>query len=120
LVEAMAAGLPVVASDIPGYREVVTDGVEGLLVPPRDPEALAAGLATVATDIPVFQEFLGEQDALLVPAGDAGALGDVMVRVVSDPELRSRLGRRGPRVAGRFTWRRCAEQHAAIYRRLAS
>jgi glycosyltransferase-like protein len=83
-------------------------------------EALAAGLATVATDIPVFREFLGEQDALLVPAGDAGALGDVMVRVASDPELRSRLGRRGSRVAGRFTWRRCAEQHAAIYRRLAS
>jgi glycosyltransferase-like protein len=83
-------------------------------------EALAAGLATVATDIPVFREFLGEQDALLVPAGDAGTLGDVMVRMASDPELRSRLGRRGPSVAGRFTWRRCAEQHADIYRRLAS
>jgi glycosyltransferase involved in cell wall biosynthesis len=83
-------------------------------------EALAAGLATVATDIPVFREFLGGQDALLVPAGDAGALGDAMVRVASDPELRDRLGRRGPRVAGRFTWRRCAEQHAAIYRRLAA
>jgi phosphatidylinositol alpha-mannosyltransferase len=50
LVEAMAAGLPVVATDIPGYREVVADGVEGLLVPPRDPEALAAGLARVLTD----------------------------------------------------------------------
>jgi glycosyltransferase-like protein len=83
-------------------------------------EALAAGLATVATDIPVFREFLGERDALLVPPGDAGALGDVMVRVALDPELRSRLARRGPRVAGRFTWRRCAEQHAAIYHRLAS
>jgi glycosyltransferase involved in cell wall biosynthesis len=83
-------------------------------------EALAAGLATVTTDIPVFREFLGEQDALLAPAGDAGALGDVMIRVASDPELRNRLGRRGPRVAGRFTWRRCAQQHAAIYRRLAS
>jgi phosphatidylinositol alpha-mannosyltransferase len=47
LVEAMAAGLPVVATDIPGYREVVSDGVEGLLVPPRDPEGLAAGLVRV-------------------------------------------------------------------------
>jgi glycosyltransferase-like protein len=83
-------------------------------------EALAAGLATVASDIPVFQEFLGERDALLPPAGDAGALADAMVHLASDPELRGRLGRRGPKVAGRFTWRRCAEQHAAIYRRLAS
>jgi glycosyltransferase-like protein len=83
-------------------------------------EALAAGLAAVTTDIPVFREFLGDQDALLVPAGDAGALGEAMVRVASDPELRDRLGRRGPAVAGRFTWRRCAEQHAAIYRRVAS
>ena len=50
LVEAMAAGVPVVASDIPGYREVVADGVEGLLVPPRDPDALAAGLVRILRD----------------------------------------------------------------------
>lgn len=59
LVEAMAAGLPVVATDIPGYREVVTDGVEGLLVPPRDPEALAAGLVRVLRD-PGLARRLGE------------------------------------------------------------
>ena len=59
LVEAMAAGLPVVATDIPGYREVVTDGVEGLLVPPRHAEALAAGLARVLTDPPLAAR-LGE------------------------------------------------------------
>jgi phosphatidylinositol alpha-mannosyltransferase len=41
LVEAMAAGLPVVASDTPGYDEVIRDDVDGLLVPPRDPAALA-------------------------------------------------------------------------------
>lgn len=50
LAEAMAAGLPVVASDIPGFREVVRDGVEGLLVPPRDPQALAAAVARVLGD----------------------------------------------------------------------
>jgi phosphatidylinositol alpha-mannosyltransferase len=47
LVEAMAAGLPVVASNTPGYDEVVTDGTDGLLVPPRDPMALAAAAGRV-------------------------------------------------------------------------
>ncbi|MDQ3991410.1 MAG: glycosyltransferase family 4 protein, partial [Actinomycetota bacterium] len=41
LVEAMAAGLPVVASDIPGYREVVRRDEDGILVRPGDPGALA-------------------------------------------------------------------------------
>ena len=50
LVEAMAAGLPVVASDIAGYREVIRGGVDGLLVPPKDPEALAAATARVLDD----------------------------------------------------------------------
>ena len=50
LVEAMAAGLPVVASAIPGYDEVVRDGVDGLLVPPSDPRALAEAVERVLTD----------------------------------------------------------------------
>ena len=59
VVEAMAAGVPVVASDIPGYREVLTDGVEGLLVPPRDPEALSAGLVRILRE-PELARRLGE------------------------------------------------------------
>ncbi|MEX0983649.1 MAG: glycosyltransferase family 4 protein [Actinomycetota bacterium] len=50
LVEAMAAGLPVVASDTPGYDEVVRDGVDGLLVPPRDAAALAGAAARILDD----------------------------------------------------------------------
>ena len=44
LVEAMAAGLPVVASDIPGYRAVLAEGACGVLVPPDDPAALENAL----------------------------------------------------------------------------
>jgi phosphatidylinositol alpha-mannosyltransferase len=50
LVEAMAAGLPIVASDLRAYREVVRPGVDGLLVPPGDPTTLAAALRRVLTD----------------------------------------------------------------------
>jgi phosphatidyl-myo-inositol alpha-mannosyltransferase len=44
LLEGMAAGLPVVASNIPGYRTVMTDGVQGRMVPPGDSIALADAL----------------------------------------------------------------------------
>ena len=44
LTEAFAAGTPVVASDIAGYRDVVRDGVDGVLVPPADAQALAEAL----------------------------------------------------------------------------
>ncbi len=44
LVEGMSFGLPVVVTGVGGVPEVVTDGVEGLIVPPSDPGALAAAL----------------------------------------------------------------------------
>lgn len=50
LTEAFAAGTAVVASDIAGYREVVDDDVDGVLVPPGDPLALAAALQRVHED----------------------------------------------------------------------
>ena len=44
LTEAFAAGTPVVASEIAGYSDVVTNGVDGVLVPPADPQSLAEAL----------------------------------------------------------------------------
>lgn len=50
LFEYMAAGVPVVAGDVPALREVLTDGESALLVPAEDPEALAAGIRRVLDD----------------------------------------------------------------------
>ncbi len=50
LTEAFAASTPVVASDIPGYRDVARNGVDGLLVPPGDALALAEALRAMALD----------------------------------------------------------------------
>jgi phosphatidylinositol alpha-mannosyltransferase len=65
LLEAMAASTPVVASDLPGYRNVARPGREGKLVPPGDPSALAAALQRVLTD--------GDTARALVEAGDRRA-----------------------------------------------
>jgi glycosyltransferase involved in cell wall biosynthesis/ribosomal protein S18 acetylase RimI-like enzyme len=48
--EAAAMGVPIVATDIRGCRQVVEHGVTGLLVPPRDPGALADAIAALAID----------------------------------------------------------------------
>jgi L-malate glycosyltransferase len=50
IVEAMAAALPVVATNVGGNAEAVEDGVTGLIVPPEDPTALSAAIARLLSD----------------------------------------------------------------------
>lgn len=64
LLEAMAAGLPIVASDIPGYNELIISGREGLLVPPKDPVLLARALTTLIQDN-VLRQGMGEAASIL-------------------------------------------------------
>jgi phosphatidylinositol alpha-mannosyltransferase len=59
LTEAFAAGTPVIASAIAGYSDVVSDGVDGLLVPPGDPQRLAEELQRVHFEPERLQE-MGE------------------------------------------------------------
>jgi glycosyltransferase involved in cell wall biosynthesis len=59
ILEAMAAGLPVVASRVGGIPEVVADGETGLLVPPGDPQRLAAAVEHLLADPPLRRR-LGE------------------------------------------------------------
>lgn len=50
LVEAMAAGLPIVCADYEGAREIVSDGVEALIVKPKDPESIKNGIVRLLRD----------------------------------------------------------------------
>jgi phosphatidylinositol alpha-mannosyltransferase len=63
LLEAMAVGKPVVASDIQGYNSVVTHGTEGLLVPPKNTEKLAQALISLMTDESLRQQ-MGDKGRL--------------------------------------------------------
>jgi phosphatidylinositol alpha-mannosyltransferase len=82
LAEAMAAGLPIVASDIPGYRDVARDGKEAVLVAAGDPGALVAGVA----------------------------------RVLDDPKLGKALGERGVERAKEYDWDAVTERILGMYR----
>ena len=84
LIEAMAAGTTVVASGLDGYRNVATDDV----------------------------------DAVLVPPGDARALADALMRVVSDNALATRLQVAGRTRAGEFAMGSLADRYLEIYSQL--
>jgi len=97
ILEAMAAGLPVVATDIPGTRDLVVDGQTGFLIPtpPR-----AAQMPTI-NDVVVR------------------GLCRHTRRLMEDPDLARRLGAAGQRrVQTDFSVERMVQQYAALYRRL--
>jgi len=63
LLEAMASGVPIVASRIPGFAAVVNDGEHGILVPPRDSNALCVALKRLLSDAGMREE-MGRAAAL--------------------------------------------------------
>ncbi|HEX6201450.1 MAG TPA: glycosyltransferase family 4 protein [Thermoanaerobaculia bacterium] len=96
----------------------VTSSVEGM--PGAVLEAMALGVPVVAFDIPTVAEVVEADDsALLVPPGEPAALAAAIERVLADPELAARLGRRGRELfAARFTLAASARGMTALYRRL--
>jgi glycosyltransferase involved in cell wall biosynthesis len=81
LMEAAACGRPMVATDVPGCREIVVDGETGLLVPPGDIDALADALARMSSDCDLRSR-CGMAARLRVAEGlDAGTVGRQTVDV---------------------------------------
>lgn len=64
LIEALAAGIPIVGTNVPGIRDVVRHGETGLLVPPRSPAALAEGISRILADQSLCEKLVaaGQRD----------------------------------------------------------
>ena len=75
LLEAASCGRALVATDVPGCREIARAGENALLVPPDDPEALAQALATLATDSALRTRFAAASRALVVSDLASGPVG---------------------------------------------
>ena len=80
IMEALALGLPICATSVGGIPEAVTDGVEGQLVPPSDPESLASALTRLATE-PVLRE------QLAAGARESGERYDIRTAVTRIEEI---------------------------------
>ena len=91
LLEAAACARPIVASDMPGCREIVRSGETGLLVPPHDVDALTEALATLAAD-PERRQRMGRAARLLTERD----FGDQRVATQTLALYRAALAKRDP------------------------
>jgi glycosyltransferase involved in cell wall biosynthesis len=96
---------------------IVTSRYEGFCLPAL--EAMACGTPVVAFDNSALPEVVGDA-GVLVPDGDVEAFGAALVDVLEDDAVRASLATRGVERAAGYTWERCAEAHAEVFRRVAS
>ena len=81
LVEAAACGRPMIATDVPGCREVVLPGETGLLVPFDEPASLANAIGQLVDSPPLRQRYGAAARRLAVERFAAKAIGDQTVQL---------------------------------------
>lgn len=120
-IEAMASGLPVLVSDWDGYRDSVTHGAEGLLVPTTMPPA-GSGLDLA------YRHLIGEDSyGSYLAAGsqttavDVEATARALERLATEDELRRRLGEAGAaRADAIYDWRHIVPAYESLWDDLAA
>ena len=82
LMEAMSVGRPIVATDVPGRRDVVVEGKNGFLVPVRTPDALAKALESFLEDSALTARMGQEGRFIAEPELDARKAADLILSVM--------------------------------------
>jgi glycosyltransferase involved in cell wall biosynthesis len=92
LLEGAAAGRPLLATDTPGCREIVRPGVNGILVPPRDPASLASAIEALLRD-PDRRRRMGEESRRIAVEefSQERVVGDILA--LYDSMLEAEVGR---------------------------
>ncbi|MHB1559922.1 MAG: glycosyltransferase family 4 protein [Isosphaeraceae bacterium] len=116
VVEAMASGLPVVASDWDGYRDLVDDGETGFLVPTAMVEGATVGAsARLLCGELSYDHFLAECSQAV--AVDVPAMAVAIARLADDDALRRRMGEAGRRRArDQFAWPSIVRRYEELWR----
>lgn len=105
-VEAMAAGLPIVATDWDGYRETIRDGIDGFLIRTTMPRpGTGAKLAyRYQVGVDSYDRFVGQ--ASLFTNVDTEMCADAYFQLIESPELRKKMGKSGfDRARQTFDWK---------------
>lgn len=120
-IEAMAAGLPVVASDWDGYRYTVRDGIEGFLIPTLGGPPGVLGTQMAARHLALIESYQVYVGAVAqYTAVHVGRAAEALARLASDPELRRRMGQAGrARVRDFCDWPVVAREIRALTEELA-
>ncbi len=117
ILEAMAAGKPVVASDFSGYRDLVADGRTGYLIPTLGP----ASYEILDAVRPVLPDHIAALQTAQRTALDPAALLQRLEELAGSPGLRAQMGRAGRgRVDSRFDWAVVMERMVRSWRELKS
>ncbi|HEY9217984.1 MAG TPA: glycosyltransferase family 4 protein, partial [Phenylobacterium sp.] len=120
--EAMAAGLPVVASDWDGYRYTIEHGVQGFLIPTLSAAPGGLGTAIASPHVLLLESYQSYVGTLAQAAAvNVGKAAEALAALIASPDLRRKMGSAGrERVRTAFDWPVVARLYAQLVEELSA